>query len=76
LSDQPTDRQTKGDVGGGDGRTTGASIGIENIAIHVQGDGAKGFEVNSRSQGTRNEAFNLLGSPFGSSTFSTKPRIG
>ena len=75
LGNQPTNRQTKSNVGGGDGCTPGASIGIENIAIHVQGNGAKGFKVNGSSQGACNQAFNLLGSSFGSSAFPSESRI-
>ena len=62
-------------VGGGDGCTPGTSIGIENIAIHVQGNWAKGFQVNGSSQGACNQAFNLLGSSFGSPAFPSESRI-
>ena len=46
LSDQAADGQAQSDVGCGDGCAACATVGVQHVAINVEGDRTECFKVN------------------------------
>ena len=76
LSDESADGEAQGDVGRRDGGAAGTAVGVEDVAVHVEGNGAERFQVNGGTERTGNKALNFLRSTFRTAALTAEARVG
>ena len=76
LSDESADGEAQGDVGRRDGSAAGAAVGIEDVAVHVEGNGPKRIQINGGTERTGDEALDFLRSTFRTTALTAEARIG
>ncbi len=76
LGDESAHGEAKGDVGRRDGSAPSAAVGIQDVAVHVEGNGSKRLQINGGAEGAGDEALNFLRSTLGATALTTEARIG